>query len=76
MAKKKTIPTTNVTEDERRKRARLARALYFTEQGTALPSDPEERNAAFKAVQKDMIKKAIQVERRLDNFGYKIVPVE
>jgi len=76
MATTKTIPTTNVTEEERQKRVNLARALYFTEQGTALPSDPEDRKAAFQAVKKDMMKKAIHLERRLDKVGYKIVPVE
>jgi hypothetical protein len=70
------MAATNILEEEHRKRALLARVLYFTEQGTALPSDPEDRNSAFQAVKKDMLKKAVQLERRLDKAGYKIVPAE
>ena len=67
----KTAPA--VSPEEHQKRVKLAKALYFTELGDAKPKDGKEAQAAFDAVKKEMIGKAIKVNKTLDRMGYAIV---
>lgn len=69
----KTAPA--VSPEEHAKRKQLAKALYFTELGDAKPTDGKEAQAAFDAVKKEMIRKAIKLNKTLARMGYEITPI-
>jgi hypothetical protein len=63
---------TAVSPEEHDKRVKLAKALYFTELGDTKPKDGKEAQAAFDAVKKQMIGRAIKLQKTLSRMGYEV----
>ena len=65
-----------IDRDDGPTRVKLARIIWHVENHETMPSDPEERKAAFKNESLDYQRKALRLQQHLENNNLMIVETE